>query len=734
MSSRFLIEKEEPPPKRNINHLITSASYDATNHKIVLYKHDTTTQDLNISTLNDHASSITTLEDAGYQTSSQVDANITARGFQTNSQVDANITASTAHLIKNVSFSSTNRELLITKEDDSPQDPIPLNFIEPGSHLDNSISNLNKYATTAESDSSYITNVQLKPTDTTKLQVTKGSSTFEITLPGESAFEEDGYVEQFGGVSGLRGTGGNNGTVTGNFKLWNESGATIAQSLLTNSLSMPAPPAVAVVAQLSSVTLDYTNLSDSWFQFFEFQIWTTDNTNVLSGIFPTLYPTQHTTLTYATDSIINSNSRPSINSSYLNQNGEKKVVYNLSGVNLEDLACCVIFARNNEEHRLHNVKIRFDANDGTHRETTLTSYKNNNNSLAHKIKFGTELSNSDVYRPDPNGNASGGYSGVVNKPIADVFYPWNLGYTNREQPRNTAIYNQLNWYVAPTPKSGTNEFLLLQFPNNEAETITMYRAWFVNPATFDDHPNNFTLKASNDGTTFITLQEATNTPSWVNASSDSDIANGINCKEFSVPTFNQADYKYYKLEMSTGDAVIPVRLHALCFYSGSLSSFNTQQLNPLNLFSNGSYNSTTKQLNLTAFGSGAVTNIQFPNYLVNADLSSYFNGASLVNNNLILTSEDANLTFPLRDSYVKSETDVFINNLQSTINTQILRINVLETDVAQLQASVSTLNTQNTTQNINLGNINSQVITLTNLVNSLGGSSGGGGGGWNPFG
>jgi len=153
---------------------------------------------------------------------------------------------------------------------------------------------------------------------------------------------------------------------------------------------MPSPPPPVAPVSLTNVTLDYTNLSDTWFQFFEFQIWSKDNTNVLSGLSPTLFPTQHGPLYLATKSIINQNSRPSINTSYVNQNGQKKGVYNLSNVNLEDLACCVIFARNNEEQRLHNVIVRFDASDGTSRSITLTSIKNNWNYQVHKIKFGTQ--------------------------------------------------------------------------------------------------------------------------------------------------------------------------------------------------------------------------------------------------------------------------------------------------------------------------------------------------------
>ena len=88
------------------------------------------------------------INNRGYQTSANVNDTLTTSNYVTS----GNLTNATAHLVKNVSFSSTNRELIITKDDNSPQDPIPLNFIEPGSHLDNSISNLNKYATTAESD------------------------------------------------------------------------------------------------------------------------------------------------------------------------------------------------------------------------------------------------------------------------------------------------------------------------------------------------------------------------------------------------------------------------------------------------------------------------------------------------------------------------------------------------------------------------------------------------------
>ncbi len=62
MGSRFLNEEEEQPQRQNINHLIRSASYDSTNRKVVLFKHDNTTQDVDISTFTDHDTDIGDLQ------------------------------------------------------------------------------------------------------------------------------------------------------------------------------------------------------------------------------------------------------------------------------------------------------------------------------------------------------------------------------------------------------------------------------------------------------------------------------------------------------------------------------------------------------------------------------------------------------------------------------------------------------------------------------------------------
>ena len=122
------------------------------------------------------------------------------------------------------------------------------------------------------------------------------------------------------------------------------------------------------------------------------------------------------------------------------------------------------------------------------------------------------------------------------------------------------------------------------------------------------------------------------------------------------------------------------------------------------------------------------------------DLTPYINGASLSNNVLKLTSAIGEVSLPLRDSYLKNETDARIAPLESGIN------NITTTQAAETTRLTNCLadvnNVQNTLigQNISLishagsiTNLNNQVNLLTNLINSLPGGGGGGGGGWNPF-
>ena len=116
MSSRWLTNEDETAPTPvNLNHLVRNATYDAANHKIVLQKHDNITMvDVDITTLGahdtsltQHSNSITALENAGYQTQTQVDSNITSRGYQTSSDVSTTVTNSIADCYENATISGT---------------------------------------------------------------------------------------------------------------------------------------------------------------------------------------------------------------------------------------------------------------------------------------------------------------------------------------------------------------------------------------------------------------------------------------------------------------------------------------------------------------------------------------------------------------------------------------------------------------------------------------------------
>ena len=78
----------------DISHVVKSATYDATNKKLILEKDAGDTVDVPISTLGVHestlanqASSINTLTTAGYQTANDVSTYVTAQNYQTASDV-----------------------------------------------------------------------------------------------------------------------------------------------------------------------------------------------------------------------------------------------------------------------------------------------------------------------------------------------------------------------------------------------------------------------------------------------------------------------------------------------------------------------------------------------------------------------------------------------------------------------------------------------------------------------
>jgi len=125
----------------------------------------------------------------------------------------------------------------------------------------------------------------------------------------------------------------------------------------------------------------------------------------------------------------------------------------------------------------------------------------------------------------------------------------------------------------------------------------------------------------------------------------------------------------------------------------------------------------------------------------NIDLTPYFNGASLSNNVLRLTSAIGELSLPLRDSYLKNETNALINPIVSNVSALTTALSNHQTLLSDTNAEVLS-ESQRLTGALNdilsnyqgIAQLNTQVSILTNLVNNLGGGGGGGGGGgWNPF-
>jgi len=120
--------------------------------------------------------------------------------------------------------------------------------------------------------------------------------------------------------------------------------------------------------------------------------------------------------------------------------------------------------------------------------------------------------------------------------------------------------------------------------------------------------------------------------------------------------------------------------------------------------------------------------------VTNIDLTPYINGAAIVNNVLELSSANATVSLPLRDSYLKSQT-----YLKSEIDALISAEIALITDVlsnyqtvfSDIIADVSGLSTDILSNYQSIAQLNTQVSNLTSSVANLGGS--GSGGGWNPF-
>jgi len=164
-------------------------------------------------------------------------------------------------------------------------------------------------------------------------------------------------------------------------------------------------------------------------------------------------------------------------------------------------------------------------------------------------------------------NGTGGDQGTLYQ-SPDL---WGIKSSERLFDGNIAS----QWHGAATAENEI-EFVTFEFPT--AKRIVRYRAWYNGNLGWQDYPHGFTMKGSDDNSTFTQLHTVTDLSSasgvWSLATLDSDIVNGTNCLTFDIPQNMQGSYKYYRIEMQTftqyhGSGNQHTRLGAMVLYSNS---------------------------------------------------------------------------------------------------------------------------------------------------------------------
>ena len=184
---------------------------------------------------------------------------------------------------------------------------------------------------------------------------------------------------------------------------------------------------------ITSIVLDYTHLTDSWFQWQQIQLWAhTSNgiENVLAGR-PTdgqeatslhnAYPAS-----WSTDNDLTT--RPSFSSNYPGNTGKYIITFPMDGnVSIYNVSSFIYFTNNSNEQRAHLIKIVFNTHLGNQRSVTLSSFKDQSgdtggkNSKVHKIMFYyPESTTTNYYKPGSNTEAD--WINVTQNPIADTYY------------------------------------------------------------------------------------------------------------------------------------------------------------------------------------------------------------------------------------------------------------------------------------------------------------------------
>ena len=174
----------------DISHVVKSATYDATNKKLVLEKDGGDTVDVPISTLGDHestlanqASSITTLTTAGYQTASDVSTYVTAQNYQDHNQVDSIVTAKGYQTANDVSTYVTAQNYQ-TASDVST-------FVNGQNYVTNTVNNLTNYYDKNHSNNNFLDGISLSGKT---LTIDRQAGSFQIALPIDDSVDPSPFA------------------------------------------------------------------------------------------------------------------------------------------------------------------------------------------------------------------------------------------------------------------------------------------------------------------------------------------------------------------------------------------------------------------------------------------------------------------------------------------------------------------------------------------------------------
>jgi len=434
--------------------------------------------------------------------------------------------------------------------------------------------------------SNYYTNIQLDPSDSSILQVTKSGTTTDINLPS-------------GGSSGGTTTDHPTAALTSNTSLAN-------YTVSADENSANAWKAFDDSASNHWETADYAGVDGTGFNVI--------NTNLWTGLgSPSSGSTTYNSVVYQYK-----NYSPAVTTTVALENGFTLNMTNLHHANeyangaywngnspgqwyIESLVAGATY-----QYELYSCQIKTDHHYAVGVNVTGSS----TNSHTYTQSATTSVVVTDTINADTNGKIFFSLSNVG-------LYGAGLSWI-RLRAQN---YNSSGTFTGTSSlslSSGTVDgtWLKIQIPNSE-NLSSLNIAELTTNATVDD----FSVLGSSDDTTWTTLLSETG--AYVN-----NIATGGT----DYPISAAGNFHYFAIVFeSIKAAASPKRIKVtdVTFTTstaggGGGSSFQNSLLNGLGLFSGASYvsNTTPPRLELAAYGSGTITNVDFPQYQTLSDIQT----------------------------------------------------------------------------------------------------------------